>query len=155
VIVISGGGLGSGVDDVAMATVLGAATVLLKPFPPAVLIAAIAAAAAGRSLGSSLRLLCTVCIGVARPGLRIHENGRWTKSTRRPAGGAATFRASHALVSGSVATIVSEPSRNAAAPPAKAARSRPPTTCSPLTTGRSKRPRRSFGARDAGSRSGS
>ena len=42
VIAISGGGLGSGKDYLAMATVLGAAKVLLKPFPSAVLIAAIA-----------------------------------------------------------------------------------------------------------------
>jgi DNA-binding response OmpR family regulator len=42
VIAISGGGVGSGADYLAMATVLGAAKVLLKPFPPAVLIAAIA-----------------------------------------------------------------------------------------------------------------
>jgi DNA-binding response OmpR family regulator len=41
VIAMSGGGMGSGEDYLAMATVLGAATVLLKPFPPAVLIAAI------------------------------------------------------------------------------------------------------------------
>ena len=41
VIVISGGGLGSGKDYLAMATMLGAAKVLLKPFPPAMLIAAI------------------------------------------------------------------------------------------------------------------
>jgi hypothetical protein len=66
------------VDDVAMATVLGAATVLLESFPPPS-DRSDCRAAAGRSLGSSLRLLCTVCIGVARPGLRIHENGRWTK----------------------------------------------------------------------------
>jgi DNA-binding response OmpR family regulator len=42
VISISGGGLGSGEDYLAMARVLGAATVLLKPFSPAVLVAAIA-----------------------------------------------------------------------------------------------------------------
>jgi DNA-binding response OmpR family regulator len=41
VIAISGGGLGSGEDYLAMATALGAAKVILKPFPPAVLIAAI------------------------------------------------------------------------------------------------------------------
>ena len=47
VIAISGGGLGSAEDYLATAKVLGAATVLLKPFPPAVLIAAITELLAG------------------------------------------------------------------------------------------------------------
>ena len=47
IIAISGGGLGSAEDYLATAKVLGAATVLLKPFPPAVLIAAITELLAG------------------------------------------------------------------------------------------------------------